>query len=234
MAMYTGMYREATTNDVRAGDRARSLLTRYPPMPHRRSIRITSATRRRASVARLRARWTSASSTPSRISARPPTNTQSTFDVSMPQTTAPIGSLIGKMFGRSARSTRTSACMPTSREPVTPRSPAAHGAVARCEADDVARGHQLRDAALARQLAVEHRGVLHRDRRPHLREEVAGRDAHVVDREARPHVVVEQVLDRRRSGAARHLAHRRDRDRRARGRDRVDVRRGAAGSRARP
>ena len=43
----------------------------------------------------------------------------------MPQTTAPIGSLIGKMFGRSARSTRTSACMPTSSEPVTPRSPAA-------------------------------------------------------------------------------------------------------------
>ena len=91
--------------------------------------------------------------------------------------------------------------------------PRGYGAVARCEADDVARRHQLRDAALARQLAVEHRGVLHRDRRPHLREQVAGRDAHVIDREARPQVVVDQTLDRRRSGAARHLAHRRDRDR---------------------
>ena len=42
----------------------------------------------------------------------------------MPHTTAPIGSLIGKTFGRSVRSTTTSACMPGSSEPVVPPNPA--------------------------------------------------------------------------------------------------------------
>jgi hypothetical protein len=49
------------------------------------------------------------------------------------------------------------------------------------------------------QLAVETGRVLHRDRGPHLREQVAGRDALVVHREAGPNVRVDQVLDRRRA-----------------------------------
>ena len=60
--------------------------------------------------------------------------------------------------------------------------------------------------ALARELEVEHRGVLHRDRRSHLREQVARRHPLVVDRQAGPHLAVDQGLDRRRAETARHLA----------------------------
>ncbi len=152
----------------------------------------------------------------------------------MPQTTAPIGSLIGKTFGRSARSTRTSACIPSSSEPVTPPNPATRAPSA------VAKRITLRvlissgRPPLPGQLAIEDRGVLHRDRRPHLREQVAGRDPLVVDREARPHVVVDQAAG---SAAVREppaiSLDRRDRDRGAGGRDGIDVRRRRAGSRGR-
>ena len=104
------MYRDATTNDVSADDGARRVLTpalparrprpdrpprprgRGPTLPRRGCGRRPPRGRRRAS------------------SGRPPTNTRSMFEVSMPHTTAPIGSLIGKMLGRSVRSTMTSAC----------------------------------------------------------------------------------------------------------------------------
>ena len=81
--------------------------------------------------------------TPSRIRTRPAANTQSTLDVSMPQTTAPIGSLIGKMLGRSVRSTTTSACLPGSSEPVTPPRPATRAPSDGGVADHVPRAHEL-------------------------------------------------------------------------------------------
>ncbi len=137
---------------------------------------------------------------PRRASAtRPPTNTQSTFDVSMPHTTAPIGSLIGKMLGRSVRSTTTSACMPGSRDPVTATEPRHPGAVDGGVADHVARAHQVREhRAFPASLRSKTVACCMRDRRPHLGEHVARGDPLVVDPQARPDVAVDQLLDRRR------------------------------------
>ena len=86
--------------------------------------RLRPSTRRWAATASARALATSAVSSPFATSAAPPTKTQSMFDVSMPHTTAPIGSLTGAMLGRSARNTMTSARLPGLSEPVMAESPA--------------------------------------------------------------------------------------------------------------
>ena len=145
--MYTGMYRDATTNDVSADEGVRGGSSRH--LPVRRPTHETGGRRPPAvgpSVARLRARCdvrledavahhdTSRRRTPSRRSTCP-----------CPTPTAPIGSLIGKMLGRSVRSTMTSACMPGSSDPVTPTQPGHPGAVDGGEADHVARAHQSRE-----------------------------------------------------------------------------------------
>src|SRR5690606_34290376 len=72
-----------------------------------------------AVVASCIARPASANRTPSRFTGTPATKTLSTLDVSMPHTTAPIGSLMGAILGRSVRSMTMSACFPTSSVPVT-------------------------------------------------------------------------------------------------------------------
>ena len=90
-------------------------------------------------------------------------------------------------------------------------------------ADHVAGGHEPREPGLAGELAIEHRRVLHRDRAPHLGEHVAGPHQFVVDPEAGPDVAVDQLLDRRRAQAARHLARGREGHACARGRDGVEV-----------
>ena len=72
----------------------------------------------------------------------------STFDVSMPHTTAPIGSLIGKTLGRSARSTIDVGLHP-GLERSGDASPAGDArAVDRGVPDHVARAHQLGSPAL--------------------------------------------------------------------------------------
>ena len=106
-----------------------------------------------------------------------------------------------------------SACMPGSSDPVTSPSPAARARRPRWRSGSRRACSSAAGArALPGELAVEHGRVLQRDRRPHLGEHVAGRQPFVVDPEPGPDVAVDQLLDRRRTEAARHLARGRERD----------------------
>ena len=141
----------------------------------------------------------------------------------MPHTTAPIGSLIGKMFGRSVRSTTMSACIPGSSEPVIPPNPATRAPSAWRSGSR--RGcSSVGKAGLARQLAIEDGGVLQRDRRTHLREHVAGATRSSSTPRPGPHVAADQLLDRGRPETRRHLARRRHRHRSAGRREGIDIR----------
>ena len=91
----------------------------------------------------------------------------------MPHTTAPIGSLIGKTFGRVGAKDDHVGAHARLERPGDPGQPGHPRAVDRGVPDHVPRAHQVRHAALAGQLPLEHRGVLQRDRRPHLGEHVA-------------------------------------------------------------
>ena len=145
------------------------------------------------------------------------------FDVSMPHTTAPIGSLTGAMLGRSARNTMTSARLPGLNEPVMSASPATRRPVDGGVANDVAGAEQVGDATLARQLEVEQRGVLHGDDGPHLGEDIAGGEPLVADAQARPDAAVDELLHGRWACAAGHVARRGERHGGRRRRDGVEV-----------
>ena len=145
------------------------------------------------------------------------------FDVSMPHTTAPIGSLTGAMLGRSVRSTITSARLPGVNEPVMSARPGDPRAIDGRVADDVAGVEQVRDSALAGELEVEQRGVLHGDDGAHLGEDVAGREPLVADPKAGANAAVDELLHRRGAGPAGHVARRGERHRRRRRGDRVEI-----------
>ena len=135
-------------------------------------------------VGQARARSTSASRTPSRISVAPADD----HPVDVRRVHAPDHRADRVVDGEDVRAVGAEhddvGLHARLERPGDAAEPGDPGAVDGGVADHVARAHQPGEPGLAGELAVEDRRVLERDRLPHLGEHVAGRDAFVVDRRA--------------------------------------------------
>ena len=210
--MYTGMYREATTNEVRAGDRvaiaAHPVTSRCRTDDRSGAVGHAPPGRRSPGSRRVHVRLedalahqrTSPDEHPVDVGGvhAPHDRPDRVVDREDVRAVGPQHDDVG-LHARLERPGH----------PTQPRHP---GAVDRGEADHVARAHQLRAApALPGQLAIEDRGVLQRDRRPHLGEHVAGRHPLVVDPQSRAGYRGRSAAGSGRPEAAGHLARRRQR-----------------------